>query len=116
MKFIQATSDVTIYINNDFGVRGQPVRINDVRCAENNTCRNLKIIAGPGVDIMSTNYDCGQMMSCIGATVSQGTMTMAMDPRTQGGNFGNYPYIPPGGQVPANPSNPQQPVPFNPWV
>lgn len=119
LKFIQANSDVTIYINNELAASGgfvQPLRINDVRCAENNTCRNLKIIAGPGVDIMSTNYDCGQAMSCYGATVEQGGRSMPMDPRTVGyGMGGNYNPITPGG-IPANPSNPGQPQPFNPWA
>jgi len=119
LKFIEPQSDVTIYINNEFGAMGQPVRINDVRCSENNTCRNLKIIAGPGVDIMSTNYDCGQLMSCIGATVEQGGRSMAMDPRTNqyAGLPGTQPFNPiVPGAIPSNPSNPGPPVQFNPWV
>eukprot|EP00486_Rosalina_sp_Unknown_P012160 CAMPEP_0201592056 /NCGR_PEP_ID=MMETSP0190_2-20130828/190052_1 /ASSEMBLY_ACC=CAM_ASM_000263 /TAXON_ID=37353 /ORGANISM="Rosalina sp." /LENGTH=701 /DNA_ID=CAMNT_0048050647 /DNA_START=504 /DNA_END=2609 /DNA_ORIENTATION=- len=112
-KFIQAQSDVTIYINNEFGAMGQPVRINDIRCENPGACRNLKIIAGPGVDILSTNYDCGSISACMGATVTQGSTTFPMDPRTMAvPGFGQ----PAFGAPPTFPGQPQPPQQFNPFT
>jgi len=107
IKFLGVNSGagVTININNVFGVYGAFVELNDVRCQEFGSCAGLKIVAGTGIDIWSTSFDCQVAGACQGCEVTQNGVTQSCEVLSNG----QYAY---NQNVPQYQYNPYIPV----WV